>query len=94
MTNAHRKFNFMSSIMVEGSCYDSSDDMKHAVQDFYSSHFSKPEPRREKVDGLVLPSLIDPSRMDIEILLFGEEVYNGLHLCCGNKVPGDRDLVI
>lgn len=48
MTIFHCKFNFTSSIMVEGYSYDSLDNMKHVVRDFYSSLFSKPEPLEAK----------------------------------------------
>ena len=87
MANSYRKFNYMLSIMVEGSCYDSVDDMKHAVQSFYSSLLYEPDPWRPKVDGLVLPSLTVSQRMDLEILFFEEEVYNALGQCYGDKAP-------
>ena len=93
MVNSHCKFNFMPSIMVEGSWYVLMDDMKHAVQGFYSSLFSKPEPWRPKVDGLVflLPSLTDSQRMDLEILLYEEEVQNS-RVNVGDKAPGPHGM--
>jgi len=70
----------LSSIMVDGSCFDSMDDMKHVIQDFYSSLFTELEPRRPKVD-----ELFSLTHRGCEILFYEEEAYNVLRECCGDN---------
>lgn len=51
MANSHRKFNYMSSIMVEGSSYNSLENMKPAIQGYYSPLFCEAERWRQKSTG-------------------------------------------
>jgi len=43
IANTYRRFNSLSSIEVEGVCYDTLPDMKSAIQGFYKSLFTESE---------------------------------------------------
>lgn len=94
LANSCSKFNYMFSIMVEGSSFNSLENMKPAIQGYYSSFFYDVEPWRPKVDGLALPTITDLHRADIEMHFSKDEVFKALHQCCGDKAPSLKGMTM
>ena len=57
VANMHRKFNFLSTVEVEGVLYDTLLATKCTIFGFYKTLFIETEPCRLLVDGLPLPLL-------------------------------------
>ena len=83
-----RKFNSVSFVVVDGVQYDALLDTKSAIYNFYKSLLSESEPRRSKVDRLLLPLLQDSNKEFIGIPFSEEEVTKSVLDCCGDKTPG------
>jgi len=86
--NLRRKFNFMSEVVVDGTRFETAENIKSSVHGFYKELFSETEPWRPKVDGLSLPSLTNEAKEDLEVLFSEEEITRALFDCCGDKAPG------
>ena len=75
--------------MADGTCYNSLEDMKFAIHEFYSSLFTEHEPWTPKVDRLVSPSLPDSQRVVIEYHFSEKEVLKSFQQCSGDKAPAE-----
>ena len=80
----HRKFNSLSTIDVDGVCYDSLPEMKSAIFGFYKSSFIELEQWRPFVDGL--PVLQSIEKEFIEMPFNVDEISKALSDCCGDLV--------
>jgi len=87
VANMHRKFNFLSTVEVEGVLYDTLPAMKSAIFGFYKSLFTKSESWRSLVDGLPLSQLRFIEKEFIEIPFNEKKVSKALFECCGDKSP-------
>jgi len=86
--NSRRRFNFMASVVVDGICCETIENLKTFVHGFFRELFTENEPWRPKVDGLLLPSLSIVAREILERQFDKEEITKALFDCCGDKAPG------
>ena len=74
IANLEKKFNLMSAVMIEENCYETIENMKSSIHDFYKELFYETEPQWPKVDGLSLPSLPTSAREVLEMQFDEEKV--------------------
>ena len=86
--NLRRKFNFMSSVVVDGIRCETVEDLKSSIHGFFRELFTENEPWRPKVDGLFLSSLSNTTREVLERHFDEEEITKALFNCCEDKAPG------
>jgi len=78
----------MSPVVVSGICVKTIDNMKRSIHGFFRELFTENEPWRPKVDGLLLPSLLNATREVLEMQFDDEKTSKALFDCCGDKAPG------
>ena len=86
--NAHRRFNYIAKIKVDGVVHEGQDAVATGIVGFYEKLYNEPEQWRPRVDGLWLPSL-NLEEVDRLTRPFGEEeVVEVLREMRGDKAPG------
>jgi len=84
----YRKFNSLSTDLVEGVRYDTLLDMKSTIFGFYNSLFSDSEPWRSYVDWTTSALLWKVDKESIEMPFNEDEVTKAFLDCYGDKSSG------
>jgi len=86
--NFRRRFNFMSSVVVNGIRCETIKNLEISIHGFFRELFTEKEPWRPRVDGLSLPSLSTAAGEILERQFDEEEITKALFDCCGAKASG------
>ncbi|XP_050217399.1 uncharacterized protein LOC126668238 [Mercurialis annua] len=88
MASIHHRHNYISGITIEGSSYDSVEDIREHIFKFYKNLFRRQTQPLFSVGELPLQSLNDEQPVGLIRCFSEEEILAGLNSCGENKAPG------
>ncbi|KAJ9701144.1 hypothetical protein PVL29_006475 [Vitis rotundifolia] len=88
MTNARRRGNFISSLIVRGVRLDKEEELKEGMGAYFKSLFEEPQGRRPEVELGLFKTLDSLDNELLEGQFSEEEVSKALSDLGGDKVPG------
>ena len=82
------KTNYMCKICCGGRIFESPNEVKEKVVQFFEDFYKSDAGARPKLDDLSFPSISSDKQTWLEREFEEEEVYRALDECDGDKAPG------